>query len=61
MEVKNNREKFVDVKRIEIKIDEETKFRVTVTNENRLIITKVNDDDNRINLHPVVSNQVEIF
>jgi len=61
MQVKNNREKFVDVKRIEIKVDEETKFRVTVTNENRLIITKVNDDDNRINLHPVVSNQVEIF
>lgn len=61
MQVKNNREQFVDVNNIEIKIDEETKYRVTVTNENRLIVTKVNDDDNRINLHPVVSNQVEIF
>jgi hypothetical protein len=61
MQVKNNREEFVEVKRIEVKIDEETKFRRTVTEENRMIVTKVNDDDNRINLHPVVSNQVEIF
>lgn len=61
MQVKNNREQFVEVDKVEIKINEETKFRIRVTNDNRLIITKVNDNDNRINLHPVVSNQVEVF
>ena len=60
MQVKNNREQFVDVRVVTIKIDEETEFRVRVDNQNHLIITKVNDDDSRINVHPLCSNQIEL-
>lgn len=61
MKIKNNRENFIEVKNITIQLTEETSLRMTVTNKNRLVITKVNDDDNSILVKPCVSNQLEIF
>lgn len=50
-----------EISRITIYIGEH-RYRLTETNQGRLLITKTSDgDSDSINVHPCVGNQIELF
>lgn len=61
MEVRTDRkEEFNEVEKIDITIGD-TKFRITETFDGKLSINKIADDGSpRININPIVSNEIEI-